>query len=221
MSCIRFSRRHGFHGLFPVGKMCFVDNTIRDPVCGDHPFATATTTCRRGPANSVRHAPPPISISIGLFREYVKIAIVRRTKRYYSGITKTIKGNSFISWCSRVARVASYGLEFYNIYSSEIDLIKTNASKSNESLSLYRIMCNAYCTTIYNIFIIIIHFTYIFIIIIKLFFFFHIHTHKYYSIKLNILRAQYCCNQWSLIFKYSSEKSWNEARTAYTRWFVK
>jgi len=27
--------------------MCFVDNAIRDPVCGDHPFATATATRRR------------------------------------------------------------------------------------------------------------------------------------------------------------------------------
>lgn len=47
MSCIHFARQRGFRGLFPVGKMCFVDNAIRDPVCGDHPFATATTTRRR------------------------------------------------------------------------------------------------------------------------------------------------------------------------------
>lgn len=43
-----------------------------------------------GPVNPVRRALLPAPISIGLFRG--KIAIVRRTKRCYSGIANAIKG---------------------------------------------------------------------------------------------------------------------------------
>lgn len=57
MSCSHFARQRGFRELFPAGEMCFVDNAIRDPVCGDHPFAAATTTRRRaGESGAARSA---------------------------------------------------------------------------------------------------------------------------------------------------------------------
>lgn len=48
-----------------------------------------------GPVNSVRCAPLPVPISIGLFR--AKIAIVRRTKRCYSDIANAIKGSLLLT----------------------------------------------------------------------------------------------------------------------------
>jgi len=44
--------------------MCFVDNAIHDPVCEDHPFATARR--RAGAVNPVRRAPLPVPVPIGL-----------------------------------------------------------------------------------------------------------------------------------------------------------
>lgn len=73
--------------------MCFVDNAIRDPVCGDHPFAAATTTHRRPDESGTTRSAAYVSISIGLFS--VKIAIVRRTKR--GGITNAIKGSFLLA----------------------------------------------------------------------------------------------------------------------------
>lgn len=133
MSCIHFARQHGFRELFPVGKMCFVDNAIRDPVCGDHPFATATTTRRRASESGAMR-----SVGRSYFYRPIrgKITIVRQTKCCYNGIANAIKECLLLAHIA--PRIELRGSSFMRgIYFSRI-LIERNLLRDRYRIGIMR-----------------------------------------------------------------------------------